>query len=811
MLPNTITNEVNQVVQDPSQESSIESLVNTSEIDEELLEEDPIEEVLPNTITNEVNQIVQDPFRGSVNIEALVDTSEIDVEPTEEDLALLEEILANPIANEATIQVVQGPSFSTVLDFEKSISMEDFLNSSQRALSDFDEIGFSDDVQDPFSNLSDFDESISVENFLNDIQIDEELTEEDFVLLKSFFADDITDEVKIENVPAPLLSTIFDFEESISVKEFLSNSEIDVELTEGDIVLVEAVLASALTNEVEIRQFETPTQIEEKLPIAPAILAAEELPMLMQKLTVADQDSVPIWQNIDSQHGFSATAAAASTIVQWSSVIMGGFSNIQFTSTSFFSSSTVFYSHTFSNPFHTYPTITFPTRMGPTRVSLAAFPQNARPGEYLTLVGKVQDQFGRPIPGAQVRIIKTDERGWISSIATTRTDFAGNYVLRTIATPGVYWYRSEHLQMPRFVTRGYSNAIRVVSIPHQNWEVALTAMPTTGHIGDKILLYGLVLSDGYPVGGGRVVELQYQHGGRWYRIAQRQTDAQGVFAYPLQAVAPGPIIVRAVLYDPYGVQKVSNPVTLNIIGNPKPFLGNTGLTLYAESQNLPSFGSTAVYGWLSTSSGMPLVGMPIVITSEMQQGNSATMRTTEFRQTGADGSFELPVVASQGSGTITVHASFQGSGQFSPANSRPLTINFGRAGPILPPQPPQVNRQVQITAQYLPTNPLVGEDTIVSGTLTTSTGVPVAGVLITGTSTIMGGICHSTTRNSVTTDMNGNYRYVFQPSCEGQALVTVKFDGTQQFRPVSISFGIPIGGNRPIPMNSGPIIMMSSP
>jgi len=739
-------------------------------------------------------------FEESTSIEVLQNTSEVDEELTEEDLILLEEIFANTSTNEVEIQDAQDPFFSTILDLEESMSMEDFLNTSQIDLFPFDEMELSDDFQDLSFTALDFDESISVEDFLSSSQIEEELTEEDLILLEAFFANDVISETEIQDVQESFFSTIFDFEEFISVEEFLNNSEIDVELTQGDLVLVEAVFASALTSEIEIQEFEAPIQVEEELPIAPTSLAVEEIPMLMGQFAAVNQDSVTVWPNIGMQGGFSA--AAASTIVYGSSAIMGGFSNIQFVSSFFTSGFPVFHSHFFSNPFHTYPTIATSTRM-----TLTVFPQNPRPGEYLTLVGKLQDQFGRPIAGAQVRIIKTDERGRVAGIGTARTDFAGNYVFRTIATPGVYWYRSEYLQRSGFAPRGYSNAVRVTSISYQNWEVALTAMPTTSNIGDKILLYGLVLSDGYPVGSGRLVELQYQHGGRWYRIAQRQTDAQGVFSYPLQATAPGTIIVRALFYDPYGVQKVSNSVTLNIIGYSRPLPGNTGLTLYAQSQNLPSHGSTTVYGWLSTSSGMPLAGMPIVIQSTMQQG-SGDMRTTEFRNTNADGSFELPIVASEGSGTITVQASFQGSGQFGAAESRPLTINFGRPGPIRT-TPSPVNRQVQITAQYSPTNPQVGEDTIVTGRLTTITGDPVSGVLITGHATIKSGICQSTSRNSVNTDMNGNYRYTFQPSCEGEAQVTIGFDGTAQYQPVSVSFKVPVGRSRPIPMD--PIVMMSAP
>jgi len=600
----------------------------------------------------------------------------------------------------------------------------------------------------------------------------------------------------------PFFSTIFDFDESISMEELLETWQTDVELTEEEFILAEAVFANAITNEAEIQEFESPTQMEEELPIAPTSLEAGEVPMLMRQLAVVDQDSVAIWPNVDSQAGLSA--AAASTIMQGSSAVMGGFSNIQFSSSLFTSGSHVFSSHFFSNPFRTHPPIVTSTHM-----TLTAFPQNVRPGELLTLSGRLQDQFGRPIAGAQVRIVRTDERGWVTNVGTARTDLAGNYAFKTIATPGVYWFRSEYLQMPGLVTRGQSNVVRVASISYQNWEVALTAVPTTGHIGDTILLYGFVLSDGVPAGIGRPVELQYQHGGRWYRIAQRHTDVQGIFAYPLQAVAPGTVVVRAIFNDPYGVQKVSNSVVLTIIGNPTSLPGNTALTLYAQSQDLQSFGSTTAYGWLSAGSGMPLAGMPIIITSEMQQGNSGYMRTTEHRVTRGDGSFDLPIVASEGSGTITVQASFQGSGQYGAAESRPLTINFGRPGPI-PTQPP-VNRQVQITAQYSPTNPQVGEDTIVSGTLTTITGGPVSGVLVTGIATIQSGTCQATARNTVNTDMNGNYRYTFQPSCEGEAHVTIGFDGTTQFRPVSVSFTIPVGRNRPIPMGPGPIVMMSAP
>jgi len=744
-------------------------------------------------------------FEEPISVEPLLNTSEVDEELSEEDLALLDIIFANNTStSETEIEDAQESFFTPILEFEESMSMEDFLNISQLDLLPFDEVEFSGDVQDPFSIL-DFDESISVEDFLSASLIEEELPEEDLVRLEAFFANDVLDEAEIEDSPVPFFSTIFDFEESISVEDLLSNSEVDVELTEGDLVLVEAVFASALTNEADIQEFEISAQIEEPLPIAPTSLAAEEIPMLMRQLAVVDQDSVTVWPNIGTQGGFSTTTV--STILYSSSVIMGGFSTIQFTSSFFTPGSSVFYSHFFSNPFWVQPPIVTSARM-----SLNAFPQNVRPGEQLTLLGRLQDQFGRPIAGAQVRIIKTDERGWITGIGAARTDFAGNYIFRTIATPGVYWYRAEYLQMPGFVTRGQSNAVRVTSILYQNWEVVLTAVPTIGNIGDTILLYGFVSADGFPVGIGRPVELQYQHGGRWYRIAQRQTDAQGVFAYPLQAVAPGTIIVRAVFTDPYGVQKVSNSVVLTTIGNPTPFPSNTALTLYAQSQSLPSFGSTTVYGWLRTNSGMPLGGMPIVIQSAMQQGNSASMRTTEYRQTNMDGSFELPIVASQGSGTITVQASFQGSGQFGAAESRPLTINFGRVGPIpTPTPPPPVNRQVQITAQYSPTNPRVAEDTVVSGRLTTITGEPVSGALITGVATIQSGLCQSTTRNTVNTDMNGNYRYVFQPSCEGEAWVTIGFDGTPQFRPVSVSFTIPVGRSKPIPMSSDPIVMMSAP
>ena len=608
----------------------------------------------------------------------------------------------------------------------------------------------------------------------------------------------------LDDFQEPFFSTIFAFDETMSMEELLETWQTDVELTEEEFILAEAVFANAITNQAEIQEFESPPQMEEELPIAPTSLEAEEIPMFMRQLAVVDQDSVAVWPNVDSQAGLSA--ATASTIMQGSSAVMGGFSNIQFTQSLFTSGTNVFSSHFFSNPYRTHPPIVSGAYM-----TLTAFPQNVRPGELLTLSGRLQDQFGRPIAGAQVRILRTDERGWVTNVGNARTDFSGNYVFRTTATPGVFWFRSEYLQMPGLVTRGQSNAVRVASISYQNWEVALTAVPTVGYIGDTILLYGFVLSDGIPVGSGRPVELQFQHSGKWYRIAQRPTDVQGIFAYPLQAVAPGTIIVRAIFTDPYGVQKVSNSVGLTIIGNPTPFIplpGNTGLTLYARSQNLQSFGSTSVFGWLSTSSGMPLAGMPIIITSDMRQGNSAPMRSTEQHVTGADGSFELPVVASQGSGTIAVQASFPGSGQFSAAESRPLTITFGSPGPI-PTQPSSVNRQVQITAQYSPANPKVGEDVTVLGTLTTVTGQPVSGVLISGVATIQSGVCQATSRNTINTDVNGNYRYTFQPSCEGEAQVTIGFDGTTQFRPVSVSFTIPVGRTGPIPM--GPIVMMSAP
>jgi hypothetical protein len=144
----------------------------------------------------------------------------------------------------------------------------------------------------------------------------------------------------------------------------------------------------------------------------------------------------------------------------------------------------------------------------------------------------------------------------------------------------------------------------------------------------------------------------------------------------------------------------------------------------------------------------------------------------------------------------------------SPAESRPVTINFGSPSPI-PTQLTPANRQVQITAQYSPTNPRVGEDTTVSGSLTTVTGEPVSGVLVTGIATIQSGMCQSTSQNSVTTDRNGNYSYTFQASCEGEAQITIEFAGTPQYRPVSVSFTIPVGRSRPIPMV--PIVMMSAP
>ena len=635
-------------------------------------------------------------------------------------------------------------------------------------------------------------------------------------------------------IQGPLFSTVFEFDDSVSMEELLESCQTEVELTGEEFVLVEAVFANALTGEAEIQEFETPTQVSEELPIAPTSLVAEEVPDLMLQLAVANPEPEVFSLNIESQgEPVAATVAtAASTIIQGSSAIMQGFnsiSNFEFTSSfitgsSIIGSSTI-YSNFFADPYRTYPPVVTSTYL-----TLSASPENPRPGEYLTLAGNLRDQYGRSIPGAQVRILRTDERGIVASIGTARTDFNGNYVFRTVATPGVYWYRSEYRQMPGLVTLGYSNSVRITCISYQNWEVTLTAMPTTGYIGDRILLYGFVLSDGLPVGSGAPVELQYQYGGKWYRIVQRQTDPQGVFAYPLQAVSPGTIIVRAVFNDPYGVQKVSSPVPLNIIRRPMPMpnppgAGNAILTLYTQAQTLPSYGTTIVYGWLSTGAGAPLAGMPIVIESQMQRGNSAGMRSTEHRTTRADGSYEITLVATQGTGTLMAQAYFPGSGPYPAVESKPLTIPFGGRVPVSTPTPTtaQVTKQVQITAQYSPSNPRAGDDVTVVGTLTTITGQPVSGAFIEGYSTMQAGRCQATAQNRVNTDAAGNYRYVFQPSCDGEAHVSVKFDGTPQFNPVSVSFRIPIDKYQPnptpIPMSPGPvnqipmepIVMMSLP
>ena len=629
----------------------------------------------------------------------------------------------------------------------------------------------------------------------------------------------------------PLFATIFEFESSPDLEELIKSCQTEVDLTDDAFILAEAVFSSALVNTEEVEEFEMPSTLQEgaeELPIAPISLEAEEIPTLMLQLASVEPSSLETGSDVQAE-GMLSAASVASTVAQSSSAIVQGFSSVtsvQFTS-SFFSSSSsrsaVAYSYYFSDPYRDYFRAVTSTYM-----TLVASPENPRPGEYLTLAGKLADQFGRPIPGAQVRIIRTDERGTTAIIGTAITDFSGTYVFRTIATPGVYWYVSEYRQMPGLVTLGYSNSVRVICASYQNWGVTLTATPTVGYVGDRMLLYGFVTADGFPVGGGAPVELQYQYGGKWYRMVQRQTDGQGIFAYPLQATSPGTITVRAVFYDPYGMQKISNPVVLNTIGIPTPIppqgSGGAVLTLYTQSPNLPSFGSTTVYGWLTTRSGVPLGGMPIAIQSQMQQGGRGGMQSTEYRNTRANGSFDITVVASEGSGTITAQAAFPGSGPYPPVESRPVTISFGGGGPAVQPpvktptKAPQTTSQVQITAQYSPPVPRAGQDVTVSGTLTTITGQPVTGVLIDGVSTIQSGRCQATAQNKIPTDAAGRYQYVFQPSCDGEAHVTVKFDGTTQYRPVSISFVIPIDRYQanPAPAPSyvipmDPIVMMSLP
>ncbi|MDR2855765.1 MAG: tetratricopeptide repeat protein, partial [Methanomicrobiales archaeon] len=650
------------------------------------------------------------------------------------------------------------------------------------------------------------------------------------------------DEVQENLFTTVFESTILEFDDSVNMEELLKSSQEEVNLTDDEFVLAEAVFSSAFVSEEAIKEFETPPTLEaggEELPIAPIALAADELPSLMRQLASVEVESYAGAQStaqtsasIVSPSAVTVSAASvASTIVQSSSIIMQGFSSMSsFSSTqfvsSFFSTSTstsvssTTYSYYFTDPYRTY----FQTvPLGPSvSMNLIAVPENPRPGEYLTLAGSLRDQFGRPIPRAQVRILRTDERGFTAVIGTARTDFSGNYLFRTIAIPGVYWYASEYRQMPRLTTVGYSNSVRIMCAAYQNWGVTLTAMPTGGYIGDRLLLYGFVTVDGFPVGGGAPVELQYQYGGKWYRMIQRQTDAQGIFAYPLQGTAPGTITVRAVFRDPYGMQKESNPVVLNIM--PIPILiphpgGPTDavLTLYTQSPRLPSFGSTVVYGWLSTRSGAPLGGMPIAIEAQMQQGGPA-MRSVEYRTTRIDGSFDVFVAASQGSGAITVQAAFPGSGPYPPVSSMPVTITFGGGNQPVPaptkvptktptkaptptktptkaPTKPPITaaptgQQVQITTQYSPANPRAGQDVTVTGILTTLTGQPVSGVSVEGFATVQSGICQSTAQNVVTTNQGGNFRYVFQPSCDGKAQVTIKFAGTPQYLPISTSFTV---------------------
>jgi hypothetical protein len=184
------------------------------------------------------------------------------------------------------------------------------------------------------------------------------------------------------------------------------------------------------------------------------------------------------------------------------------------------------------------------------------------------------------------------------------------------------------------------------------------------------------------------------------------------------------------------------------------------------------------------------------------------MQTTEYRQTRADGSFEITAVGSEGSGTITVLATFPGLRGYDRSESRPVTISFG--GNPVPVPPVASQQQVQITAQYSPVNPQIGEMVLISGTLSTAAGQPVSGVLISAMTDVMSGTCQGTARNTVNTDANGNYQFTYEPPCAGSARMKIGFDGTSLYRPVQVSFNIPIGRSpSPIPMD--PIVMMSAP
>jgi len=130
------------------------------------------------------------------------------------------------------------------------------------------------------------------------------------------------------------------------------------------------------------------------------------------------------------------------------------------------------------------------------------------------------------------------------------------------------------------------------------------------------------------------------------------------------------------------MQKISNHIVLNIMGIPIPIPqpqapGGSVLTLYTQSPSIPSFSSTTVYGWLTTRSGIPLGGMPIIIQSQLQQSGRGSMQSTEQRTTRADGSYDVMVGASEGSGTIMVRAAFPGAGPYPPTESQPVVISFG--------------------------------------------------------------------------------------------------------------------------------------
>jgi hypothetical protein len=180
------------------------------------------------------------------------------------------------------------------------------------------------------------------------------------------------------------------------------------------------------------------------------------------------------------------------------------------------------------------------TENGRIAVAFAGSRRSTRTVSYkrrVTVLGRVFNQFGTPVGGAIVRVLRKDERAnsrWRTA-ATVRTRADGRFTYRTRATAS----RALQLAWPSHVNDpapAASGHLRLRTAAAASFSVSPRHVVT----GQSFRLFGRLRGYGFPRRPGKLMLLQAFERGRWRLVKKVRAGRTGRFATRTRFTRPSP-------------------------------------------------------------------------------------------------------------------------------------------------------------------------------------------------------------------------------------------------------------------------------